>query len=228
MPRSFMTPASPQNSAWRFQLIGLSRSRSLEWRKAFSPRSARPSAPERIVSNARWAPGKKGISLEQRTKTLGWRRAPRRSGGRRRGRCRTAFRPGGPCRPRWCRGRAARAGGAGRRCRRRRGRVASSASLVVGREPHARRCARTTRAPPGRVADRGEPRRDRVVRERRPAPDRGGQLAAHQAAADDADCRATLTARRGERLVGRRAVVHDRHQRRVMPAGFSCWMMLRP
>ena len=34
-----------------------------------------PSAPERIVSTAIWAPGKNGISLEQRTKTSGCARS---------------------------------------------------------------------------------------------------------------------------------------------------------
>ena len=50
MPRSFITPALPQNSAWRFQLIGLARSRSLECRNAFSASISSPSAPLRIVS----------------------------------------------------------------------------------------------------------------------------------------------------------------------------------
>ena len=58
MPRSFITPAVPQNSAWRFQLIGLARSRSLECRNAFSASISSPSAPLRMVSYANRAPGK--------------------------------------------------------------------------------------------------------------------------------------------------------------------------
>ena len=45
-----MTPFAPQNCAWRFQLIGLARSRSLECRNACSTSISWPSAPERIVS----------------------------------------------------------------------------------------------------------------------------------------------------------------------------------
>ncbi len=45
MPRSFITPASPQNARWRFQLIGLLRSRSLEWQNALVASMISPTDP---------------------------------------------------------------------------------------------------------------------------------------------------------------------------------------
>ncbi len=121
MPRSFITPAVPQNSAWRFQLIGLARSRSLECRNAFSASISSPerAAADRVVGEQ--GAREVGHLARAADEDVGRRRSPRRSGGRRRGRCRTASRPGSPCRPRSCRGRAARAGGAGPRGRGRRG-----------------------------------------------------------------------------------------------------------
>ncbi len=71
MPRSPITPISPQKRAMRFQLSGLARSRSLECRKLPSASIGCPSPPERIVWIASCAPGKKGISDEQRANTPG-------------------------------------------------------------------------------------------------------------------------------------------------------------
>ncbi len=97
--------------------------------------------------------------------------------------------------------------------------VAEQLVAVVGEQAHGVDALEPRAGLGARVADGLEPRRDRVVVERGPAPDRRRQLAAHQAAADDADpgdahCQAR------ERLVDRRAVVHDRHQRpRSSPPG---------
>lgn len=66
-----MTPVAPQVAARRFQLIGFAGSRSLECRKLEWASMIWPSAPDRMTWKASWAPGKNGISLEQRTNRPG-------------------------------------------------------------------------------------------------------------------------------------------------------------
>ncbi len=63
-----MQPAGPQVRTWRFQLIGFWRSRSLECRKLEVASMSWPRAPEAATERASCAPGKYGISLEQRAK----------------------------------------------------------------------------------------------------------------------------------------------------------------
>ena len=72
MPRSPMQPYAPLNSAWRFQLIGLFGSRSLECRNALRTSRMRPARPSAIQRATAWPPGKNGISDEQRTTSSGW------------------------------------------------------------------------------------------------------------------------------------------------------------
>ena len=77
------------------------------------------------------------------------------------------------------------------------------------------------------VADRLQPRRDRVVLQRRPAPDRRRQLAAHQAAADDADTGdAHCSVARAS--AGDAPSCTTDMSAAVIAAGFSCWITLRP
>ena len=66
-------------------------------------------------------------------------------------------------------------------------RVLEQPAAVVGDRRDRRDALEPAAGGLARVADRGEPRRHRVVLERGPAADRGGELTAHQAAADDPD-----------------------------------------
>ena len=66
--------------------------------------------------------------------------------------------------------------------------VLEQRAAVVGQQAHACRCARTTRSASGLVSQTASSRGVTGWSvERRPAPDRRRQLAAHQAAADDPD-----------------------------------------
>ncbi len=98
---------------------------------------------------------------------------------------------------------------------------------VVGQQPHALDALEPRERVGARVAHGLEPRRHRVVGERRPAPDRRRQLAAHQAAADDADP-GDAHARRASASSAVAPSCTTAISACVIAAGFSCWMTLRP
>jgi hypothetical protein len=106
-------------------------------------------------------------------------------------------------------------------------RVLQQAPPVIGEHAHAGNALEPRARGLARVAHRVEPRRRGVVLERRPAPDRGGQLAAHQAAADDPDAD-EAHASEASACSGVAPSWTTAISARVIPAGFACWMTLRP
>ena len=169
---------------------------------------------------ASWAPGKYGISLEQRTKTSGCASSAS-----------TIRVAGGEVDPERLLRQEVLAG---------RDRVEVELLVEVvghgevedvdvgvveqvarGRSCAGGRCrrARTTQRRRVRVATAISSGAHGVVLERRPAPDRRGQLAAHQAAADDADADRARSRARQRRPLGVAPSCTTAISARIMPAG---------